>query len=218
MLSIHHDARPIECPVCFETELTSPQLVYSSCCFQKVCSVCDRMLTHCVHCRTKLGNLRIRFGEYSFDYINTSILRLLPAETTVNLVFQKARQFFPSRETQLTRPLAMQAQNSAGRWSIFYNDTLASDGHYYLESMRLPHKNLTDSEVESWIIALLVSGGKLTTKPLTEEEIHRKCTLYAARLYPMVLSQEYIHARMKSLTRRGYCTLDKAANVYRYQY
>ena len=82
--------------------------------------------------------------------------------------------------------------------------------------MRLPHHELSDNEVDGWIVTLLTSGNYLTKNRLTKEEFYKKCKIYAMRIYPHAISQEYINSRLKSLEERCYCELDKQKNIYHY--
>ncbi len=106
----------------------------------------------------------------------------------------------------------------SGRWYCIHNDKIAInvDGEHYLQNMRLPHIELTDSEVDGWIVALLTSGNHLTTKPLTKEEIHQKCKSYATRIHPSPLTQDYVNSRIENLAERGYCKLNEETGVYHY--
>lgn len=216
-MNLIQKVKQLECPVCFNEELSSPQLVYTFCCFQKICNVCDQILKNCVHCRAQLGELRIRFGRNSFDVKNSSFLRLLPGDHTVKSVIQTVKQFFPLVETQLANRLIMRLLNSRERWTYYYYEgEITNKNQYFLEYMRLPHNDLTNSEIESWIVTLLTSGKSLTEKPLTKEEIHKKCNSYATRISSSVLSQEQINVRIKDLMERGYCEFDEKTNVYKY--
>lgn len=202
------------CPICFKEELSSPQIVYSSCCFQRVCNVCDQMLNKCAHCRAALGELRIRFGALRFDMENSSNLRLSPKHNTINSVISAVKKFLPLMETVLENPLTMKLRHPNGDWSYPDNNEITNENEYYLERVRLPHIDLTDSEVDRWIGALLGSGKRLTQKPLTKEEIHRKCKSYADRISPSPLSQEYINSRMQVLVENGFCELDGETDTY----
>jgi len=216
MISSIQEINQLECPVCFNQELSSPQFVYTSCCFQKICNVCDQIFKDCVHCRAQLGDLRIRFGDDSFDMKNSSFLRLLPGSHTVKSVIQTVKQFFPLVETKLTCPLSIRLLNHKGYWIPYYEGEITNKDQYYLQNMRLPHHSFTNSEMESWIVALLMSDKFLTTNPLTKEEIHKKCNSYAARISSSVLSQEQINLRIESLVERGYCEFDEKTNTYKY--
>lgn len=208
---------PPNCPVCFE-ELSSRQIVYTQCCFQKICETCDQIYDRCVRCRADLGDVRIQFGSHPLLTKDSSKLRLLPGKNTVGAVILTVKKFFPLVETQLTNPLTMLKLSVGGGWGSIYDrdSEITSIGQYYLRAMRLPHHPLSDNEVDSWIVTLLISGTHLTKNKLTKEEFHRKCSTYAMRIYPSVISQEYINSRLKSLEERCYCELDEKENAYRY--
>lgn len=221
MLSTDNN-KQFECPVCFNEELSSPQFVYSACCYQKVCDVCDKTLSKCPQCRTELGELRIRFGG-PFDMKNSSKLRLLPAHNTAGSVISTVKRLFPSTETQCAHPPFMRYQNFTGpdglvKFGQPVSDTeeITSEREYYLENVRSPHERLTDNDVDGWIVALLWSGDKLIARA-TKEEIHRKCNIYADKFCSSGLSQEYINSRIESLVKRGYCELNRETDTYHYR-
>lgn len=206
-----------KCSICFKKELPSIQLVYLSCCFNKICDACDKILNKCPHCRTELGELRIRFGFQPIETKNSSKLRLSLENNTVKSIISTLRKFFPLLETQLSNGPIMRLRDFGGRLLPCYGDhEITKEGEYYLGNIRLPHKNITDSEVEGWIMALLVSGKTLTTRALTKEEIHRKCNSYADRISSSGLSQEYINSLLESLMKRSYCELDGKTDTYYY--
>lgn len=182
-----------------------------------MCDTCDQIYNRCASCRTDLGDVRIQFGSHPMLTRNSSKLRLLPEKNTVGSVIRTIKKFFPLTETQLTQPLTMSELNSDGHWrSLYdYDSEITNIGEYYLKNMRLPHRALSDGEVESWIVTLLISGDHLTKNDLTKEEFHRKCSTYAMRICSSVISQEYIDSRLKSLEERCYCKLDNT-NSYRY--
>lgn len=208
---------PPDCPVCFE-ELSSRQMVYTQCCFQQVCEACDQIYDRCVRCRADLGDVRIQFGSHPMFTKDSSKLRLLPGKNTVDSVILSVKTFFPLVETQLTNRLTMLKLSMGGNWGSIYDrdSEITSIGQYYLRAMRLPHRSLSDNEVDNWIITLLTSGTHLTKNKLTKEEFHRKCSTYAMRIYPFVISQGYINSRLKSLEEQCYCKLDEKESVYRY--
>lgn len=204
----------LECPICFNEELSSPQLVYMSCCFQKVCEVCDQIIKRCAFCETELGEIRIRFGNHFFELQKSSILRLLPGNHTVKSVIRIVNKFFPLIETQLKNPPIIKLLDSNGYWCYYYEGEISNTDQYYLQYMRLPHCNLTNPEVDKWILALLKSKNTLTKNPLTKEEFHRKCNSYSARICLSFLSQNYINSRLQSLETRKYCAFDKKTQTY----
>lgn len=179
---------------------------------------CDQIYHRCVGCRADLGDVRIQFGSHPMSPKDSSKLRLLPTKNTVSSVILTVNEFFPLVETQLTHPLTMLKLSVGGIWgSICDRDSeITSIGQYYLREMRLPHHPLSDNEVDSWIVTLLIAGTALTENKLTKEEFHRKCSIYAMRIYPSVISQEYINSRLKSLEERCYCELDVKTNAYHY--
>lgn len=213
-LSISSD--PPECPVCFE-ELSSPQIVYTQCCFQKICENCDQIYNSCIGCRADLGDVRIQFGSNPIFQKCSSKLRLLPGKNTVDSIILTIKNFFPLVETQLTSRLTMVKLIDTGGWASIYegDSEITNIGRYFLNYMRLPHHPLSDREVESWIVTLLTSGNSLPKNKLTIEEIHKKCTTYAMRIYPFEISQEYISSRLKELEKQGFCKLDENKKVYR---
>src|SRR5690349_1162904 len=97
------DSSPPECTVCFE-ELSSPQIVYTQCCFQKTCKTCDQIYKYCISCRSDLGDIRIQFGPHPMFTKDSSRLRLLPGKNTVGSIICTIKKFFPCIETQLTFP------------------------------------------------------------------------------------------------------------------
>jgi len=206
-----------DCPVCFE-ELSSRKIVYTQCCFQNICETCDQIYDRCVSCTADLGDVRIQFGSHPMFTENSSKLRLLPAKNTVGSVILTVKEFFPLVETQLTNPLTMYKLSIGGSWGPIYDrdSEITSISQYYLRDMRPPHHPLSDIEVDSWIVTLLTSGTHLTKNKLTKEEFHRKCSIYAMRIHPSVISQEYINSRLKSLEERCYCELDGKENTYHY--
>jgi hypothetical protein len=152
------------------------------------------------------------------DIAKSSILRLLPGKHTAKSIILTVKKIYPLIETQLTYKPKMYELNSNERWDLcdLNNDELSDTKQYYLRYMRLPHIPLTDHEVDKWIVTLLTSGKCLTKNNLTKEEIHRKCTIYAMRIYPSIISQEYIDSRLQSLTDRCYCKLNEKDNIYYY--
>lgn len=161
-------------------------------------SVENRLIILFFSSRADLGDVRIQFGSHPLFVKNFSKLRLLPEKNTVGSVIQTVKKFFPLVETQLTQPLTMSELSSDGHWRSLYDcdSEITNIGQYYLKNMRLPHKELSDGEVEKWIVTLLISGDHLTKNDLTKEEFHRKCSTYAMRVCSSVISQEYIDSMM----------------------
>lgn len=205
----------LQCHACSKQELSSSQLIYTSCCFQKVCSLCDQALKNCFHCKTQLGELRIQFGWNTFDTKNSSILRLLPGNHTTSSIIQTVKQLFPHIETQLTNRPIIKILDSKKDWN-YYDGEVTNNHQYFLQNMRLPHHHITNFEIKSWIVALLTSGKLLTSSPLTKEEIQKKCNSYAARITSSNLSQEQINSLIASLVDDGYCEFDEKTNTYKY--
>ena len=110
----------------------------------------------------------------------------------------------------------MRVRHPSGEWTYCSDNEIVRENEYYLENVRLPHINLTDSEVDGWIFSLLVSGKTLTTKILTKDEIYRKCKSYADRICPSPLLKEYVNSRIESLVERGCCEFDAETDSYHY--
>lgn len=199
-----------ECAACHSSDFPSTKLVYTSCCFQKVCEACDKTLKECVHCKAELGELRIRCGWSSLNIKNLSNLRLLKGSHTAKSVIEGIQRLFPAiAETQLTNPLTMKKLDSNETYAS--NDAeLTAKEQYFVGPLRLPHLPLFDNDVKGWIVALLYSG-----KCLTKEELHKKCNIFAARISPS-LSQEYINSIIEGLEKDGYCKLDNKTSAYSY--
>jgi len=109
-----------ECIVCYE-ELSSPQIVYAQCCFQRICKSCDQAFKYCVSCRSVLGDIRIQIGPHSMLTKDASRLRLLPGKNTVGSVIRTIKKFFPCIETQLASRLLMFKQDTSSNWAPLYN-------------------------------------------------------------------------------------------------
>jgi hypothetical protein len=146
----------------------------------------------------------------------------LSVKNTAKSVILSIKTQYPLIETQLINQLILHRLNSTGDWNSCTEDDceISQNEQYYLSPMRLPHLNVTNEEidkcivsllmsgdrlgknkltkedVDKWIVNLLMSKDRLTKNKLTKEEFHRKCIIYAMRIYPLVISQQYINSRL----------------------
>jgi hypothetical protein len=187
-----------------------------------ICETCDKKCQDCIGCGSKLGDIRILFGSFPGFIKGSSILRLLSVKNTVKSLILSIKTQYPLIEAQLIDQLILHRLNSTGEWNSCAEDDceLSNNEQYYLSPMRLPHlhvtneeidkcivtmlmsrdrlgKNkLTKEEIDKWIVTLIMSKDRLTKNKLTKEEFHRKCIMYAMRIYPLVISQQYINSRL----------------------
>jgi hypothetical protein len=186
----------INCPVC-GVKPSSIEIVYTQCCFQMICETCDKKCQNCIGCGSKLGDLIILFGSLPGFVKSSSKLRLLPNKNTAKSIILSIKTQYSPSESQLTNRLTLHKLNSIGDWNLCTeDDKISTNEQYYLSPMRLPHRNVTNEEIDKWIVTMLMSEDRFTKNKLTEEELHRKCIIYAMRLYPLVFSHDFIRSRL----------------------